>query len=87
VAGFDRFNGSGNGTSVVTINKGDVVTTNASETSTYTINADCTGSVVFTEGTHSFHFEVFLDPAGAVVSFIATDPGTVETFAATRVSE
>src|SRR5262249_15685154 len=49
LAGFDTFNGAGTSTGVITVSvNGVVVNNNSTDPSTYTINADCTGTIVFT---------------------------------------
>ncbi len=47
-AGFDTFNGKGTSTGVITaVYNGVVAGSNTPDTSTYTINADCIGTIVF----------------------------------------
>ena len=41
---------------------------------TYTVNADCTGSVSYSDGTR---YDQFVAPDGSQFVFVQTNPGTV----------
>ena len=86
-AGFDTFDGDGTGTGVITINSNGVVADNETSTATYSINRDCTGTVVFKDADGSIvHFNIYLSPSGNQVRFIATEPGSVIASTDTRVA-
>jgi hypothetical protein len=87
-AGFDTFDGDGTGTGVITINSnGGVVADNETSTATYSINTDCTGTVVFNDADGSIvHFNIYLSPSGNQIRFIATEPGSVIASTDTRVA-
>ena len=86
-AGFDTFNGAGASTGETTfIVNGVVLNNNSPDTSTYTINADCTGTVVFNVAGSLANFNVYLTPRGQSFTLIETDPGTVLAGSETRVS-
>ena len=87
-AGFDTFGGDGTGTGVITINSnGVVVADNETSTATYSINRDCTGTVVFKDADGSIvHFNIYLSPSGNQIRFIATEPGSVIASTDTRVA-
>jgi hypothetical protein len=85
-AGFDTFDGDGTGTGVITINSNGVAD-NETSTATYSINKDCTGTVVFNDANGSIvHFNVYLSPSGNQMRFIATEPGSVIASTDTRVA-
>jgi hypothetical protein len=85
-AGFDTFDGDGTGTGVITINS-DGVADNETSTATYSINRDCTGTVVFNDANGSIvHFNIYLSPSGNQMRFIATEPGSVIASTDTRVA-
>jgi hypothetical protein len=87
-AGFDTFDGDGTGTGVITINSnGVVVADNETSTATYSINRDCTGTVVFKDADGSIvHFNIYLSPFGSQIRFITTEPGSVIASTDTRVA-
>jgi hypothetical protein len=87
-AGADTFNGKGTGTGVITAAYNGVVAgNNTPDTSTYTINADCTGTIVFNSAGNLFHFNVYVSPSGNSFSLISTDAGTAVAGTETRVTQ
>ena len=71
-AGSNIFNGDGTGTATVTVRIGTtVVLENFVTPFTYTVNADCTGSQIVTNGPT---FGLFIAPDGDEFAAIATDP-------------
>ena len=86
-AGFDTFNGKGTGTGVITaVYNGVVAGSNTADTSTYTINADCIGTLVFHAAGSVFHFNVYVSPSGNSFSLINTDAGNAVAGTETRVT-
>jgi hypothetical protein len=87
-AGFTTYNGDGTGTGVLTINSnGVVVADNETDTSTYSINSNCTGTVVFNNADGSIvHFNIYLSPSGDQYQLISTDPGFVSASPGARVA-
>ncbi|MGD0607509.1 MAG: hypothetical protein ABSA53_28490 [Streptosporangiaceae bacterium] len=86
-AGFDHFNGAGSSTGVTTfVANGVVENNNTPDTSTYTLNADCSGTITFDIGGSLAHFNIYVSPSGNSFSVIETDPGTVQSGIETRVS-
>jgi hypothetical protein len=86
-AGFDTFNGKGTGHGVITaVYNGVVAGSNTPDTSTYTINADCIGTLVFHAAGSVFHFNVYVSPSGNSFSLINTDPGNAVAGTETRVT-
>ena len=84
-AGFHTFNGDGTGTDIVTFRLGGVtVLENAVSPLSYTVNADCTGSITVTNGPS---FGIFIAPDGESFAEISTaPPGNVVSDIAQRVS-
>ena len=83
-AGYRIFHGDGTGTTIVTGSINGVIT-NADLHSdlSYTVNADCTGTVkVLSVGATQ---EIFVAPNGDDMTVIATDKGHVEAFSSWRV--
>jgi hypothetical protein len=87
LAGFDTFNGKGTSTGVVTVVvNGVVVNNNTPDTSTYHVNADCTGTIVYNTAGSLGHFNLYVSPSGNQLSVIQTDTGSVSTNFETRVT-
>lgn len=85
-AGFHLFNGDGTGTEVVTFRlNGITVLRNAVVPMSYTVNADCTGTikVLVPDGPT---FDMFVAPDGSAIATIAADPGNGVSNIARRVS-
>src|ERR1043166_1624035 len=74
-AGFHLFNGDGTGTDIVTVRiNGETVLKNAVVPTSYTVNADCTGTItVLVPG--GPHFDIFIAPSGEAIVLVGTDPG------------
>jgi hypothetical protein len=83
-AGFHIFNGDGTGTDTVTLRiNGVIVVENFVTPVSYTVNADCTGTVTVPNGPS---FGIFIAPNGEAIAIIATDPGNYVSSIAQRVS-
>jgi hypothetical protein len=86
-AGFDTFNGKGTGHGVITaVYNGVVAGSNTPDTSTYALNADCIGTLVFHAAGSVFHFNVYVSPSGNSFSLINTDAGNAVAGTETRVT-
>jgi hypothetical protein len=85
-AGFHLFNGDGTGTDTVTFRvNGVTVLKNQVVPISYTVNADCTGTItVLIPGGPSFG--IFIAPNGEAIATIATDPGNYGSSIDQRVS-
>ena len=85
-AGFHLFNGDGTGTDIVTVRvNGVTVLKNAVVPISYTVNADCTGTItVLVPG--GPHFDIFIAPSGDAVVLVGTDPGNYANSIDRRVS-
>lgn len=83
-AGFHIFHGDGTATDIVTaVINGDTVLENAVIPSSYTVNADCTGTYTVPNGPT---FGMFIAPHGETIAFIGTDPGNQVSEIVRRVS-
>jgi hypothetical protein len=72
-AGFHIFHGDGTATDIVTVRiNGETVLENFVGETSYTVNADCTGTYIVPNGPS---FGMFIAPNGEVIAFIGTDPG------------
>ena len=71
-AGFHIFNGDGTGTDIVTFRRNGVTLLENFVTPTsYTVDADCTGSITVTDGPT---FDIFIAPNGESFAEIVTVP-------------
>ena len=83
-AGSRIFYGDGTGTTIATTNvNGVIIAADLHSDLSYTVNADCTGSLdVISAGAH---MEIFIAPDGDDMTVIATDTGHVEAYSSRRV--
>ena len=72
-AGVLTFDGAGNLSASYTLSSGGDISRATSDTGTYTVNADCTGS--FTDATGGVHFNLVIVGGGTKVFAIDTDDG------------
>jgi hypothetical protein len=71
-AGLRMLNGDGTGTDTVTVRIGNnIVLENAVSPLSYTVNADCTGTITVVNGPS---FDIFIAPDGSEFAEIATAP-------------
>jgi hypothetical protein len=83
-AGFHIFHGDGTGTDIVTVRfNGVIVAENFVTPTSYTVNADCTGTLTVPDGPS---FGLFIAPNGEAIAITATDPGNFVSSIARRVS-
>ena len=75
LAGSEVYDGRGNvRNSVSTSSTNGRIARFTRTTGTYTVNADCTGSVSYSDGTR---YDQFVAPDGSTIAFVQTNPGTV----------
>lgn len=85
-AGFVVYDGRGTDHEVYTISANGQVTRFVTETGTYHINPDCTGSETDSAaGIGTQHYDEFVSPDGSQFSYIQTDDGIVSAGTLTRV--
>jgi hypothetical protein len=71
LAGYDVYDGNGKVNSVFTSNFNGELSRNETLSGTYSVKADCTGTLTFEDGTR---FDVFIAPDGSKFMFIQTKP-------------
>src|SRR5829696_1397644 len=91
IAGYDVFDGNGEVKGVDSGNFNGEVFRNDRFTGTYTVKANCTGTVTFRDG-DAIHGDIFIAPDGSKFAFVRTDPEFVgasidEQVTAKRVGE
>jgi hypothetical protein len=70
-AGYDVFDGNGKVDTVVSGNANGKITRKAHFSSTYTVKADCTGTITSADGSQS---DVFIAPDGSKFTFVQIKP-------------
>ena len=91
LAGYDVFDGNGEVKGVDSGNFNGEVFRNNRFSGTYTVKANCTGTVTFKDGA-TIQGDIFIAPDGSKFAFVRTDPedvsaGTDEQVTAKRVEE
>ena len=76
VAGYDVFDGNGNINSVSSFNVNGKITRKEHVSGTYSVNADCTSTAIYEDGTH---YDQFIAPDGSKFTFVQTKPSEVVT--------
>ena len=71
LAGNDVYDGNGKVKTVFSSNFNGEVTRNETLSGTYTVKADCTGTITYTDGTR---FDQFIAPDGSKFTFVQTKP-------------
>jgi hypothetical protein len=71
IAGYAVFDGNGKEHSVVSTNFNGEVTRNEPIAGTYTVKADCTGTLTFADGSQ---IDLFIAPDGSMFTFVQTKP-------------
>jgi hypothetical protein len=71
LAGYDVFDGNGKVKTVFSSNFNGEVSRNETLSGTYSVKADCTGTVTFADGTR---FDQFIAPDGSKFTFVQTKP-------------
>ena len=75
LAGYDVFDGNGEVKGVASGNFNGETFRNERSSGTYTVKADCTGTVTFTEGTAAgTHYDLFIALDGSTYTFVQTNP-------------
>jgi hypothetical protein len=82
-AGSEHFTGAGAVAGSSTFSSGGTIFPRSPFTGTYTLNANCTGTL--TIGT-SLHFDLYAAPSGDRFTYVQTDPGSVSAATETRVA-
>jgi hypothetical protein len=70
-AGYEVYNGNGKMKGALSGNLDGEITRNEPFSATYTVKADCTGTVTYTDGTR---YDLFLAPDGSQFTFVQINP-------------
>ena len=70
-AGYEVYGGNGKMKGALSGNVDGEIIRNEPFSATYTVKADCTGTVTYTDGTR---YDLFLDPDGTQFTFVQTNP-------------
>ena len=71
LAGYEVFDGNGKVKGVQSANINGEITRNERFSGTYTVNADCTGTATYSDGTS---YDQFIAPDGSILTFVLTKP-------------
>jgi hypothetical protein len=71
LAGYEVFDGNGKVEGVDSSNINGEITRNERFSGTYTVNADCTGTATYSDGTR---YDQFIAPDGSILTFVLTKP-------------
>jgi hypothetical protein len=71
LAGYDVYDGNGKVKTVQSSNFNGEVSRNEPLSGSYTVKADCTGTLTFADGTR---YDLFIAPDGSMLSFVQTKP-------------
>ena len=75
-AGYQVCNGNGKVKGVQSANINGEITRNERFSGTYTVNADCTGTATYSDGTR---YDQFIAPDGSELTFVLTKPSEIVT--------
>jgi hypothetical protein len=81
-AGYQVHDGKGKVNGIYSGNYNGTIYTNEPYSGTYTVDADCTGTATFTDGTH---YDLYIAPNGSMFTFVQTDSDYVTSATAHRV--
>ena len=71
IAGYEVFDGNGKVKGVDSSNFNGEITRNERFSGTYSVNADCTGTATYSDGTR---YDQFIAPDGSILTFVLTKP-------------
>ena len=71
IAGYEVFDGNGKVKGVDSSNFNGEITRFERFSGTYSVNADCTGTVTYSDGTR---YDQFIAPDGSILTFVLTKP-------------
>ena len=74
IAGYDVFDGNGEVKGLASANFNGKITRKEPLPGTYTVKANCTGTLTFTNGTR---YDIFIAPDGSMFTFVRTNPEIV----------
>ena len=71
-SGWEIYNGDGTMSGKHSLSTNGTIVSDRTYTGTYTINSDCSGTLIASDGSH---FDQFTGPSGDKFTWIETDPG------------
>ena len=74
VAGYEVYDGNGHVKGVASTSVNGKITRKEPFSGTYTVKADCTGTVTYKDGTR---YDLFITPDGSTYTFLQSNPGVV----------
>jgi hypothetical protein len=74
IAGYDVFDGNGEVKGLASANFNGKISRKEPLPGTYTVKANCTGTLTFTNGTR---YDIFIAPDGSMFTFVHTNPELV----------
>jgi hypothetical protein len=74
IAGYDVFDGNGEVKGLASANFNGKITRKEPLPGTYTLKANCTGTLTFANGTR---YDIFIAPEGSMFTFVRTNPEIV----------
>ena len=79
ISGLETYNGDGTMSGAYTAQIDGSVFRNVAYTGTYTVGADCKGTLIITETVSGIvqHFDQFVASSGKEFTFVQTDPGFI----------
>jgi hypothetical protein len=84
VSGVITYDGNGNVSVTATASVNGTIYRGSTSTGTYTVNPDCTGSFIQSNGSH---YDFWVTPDGSMSTWIQSDTGTVVTGSEHRLSQ
>lgn len=82
-AGSEVYSGTGQVNGASTSSSGGTIHARSPYTGTYTVNADCTGTLTIGQ---KLNFDLYVAPSGDTFTYVETDPGSVSAVVETRVA-
>lgn len=76
-SGHETYSGDGTVHGVLTSSADGAIAQGTAFTGTYTVAANCTGSLVTTLGGNSSHYDLYISPSGDDFTYTQTDSGVV----------
>ena len=73
-SGYEVYDGHGHVKDTVSFSVNGKITRHQRLAGTYTVNADCTGTATYADGTHG---DLFIAPDGSTMATFSPDPGSV----------
>jgi hypothetical protein len=76
-SGHETYDGAGSVRGVLTSSNDGTIAVGTTFTGTYTVTADCVGTLTVSVGGSSAHYTLYIAPSGNDFTYTQTDPGVV----------